>query len=562
MEPEPSTVRIPSVLVALTLVAVTVMAAHFTRLSQLGLYEDDYWSIAPHLGEPLSKLRGLARGYFTEWPTGRPLNYLLPAALSAVGSRAGGLTGVYAIAAAWLALNGLLVYLAARRIGSEAGALVAAVAYLLYPADSTRLLLTHAAHVQGAMTFLLLGCWLWLLGGWRRALSYPVVALCLLSYESTFLPFLVLPLCVPIERTRLVRTWATHAGAIALVVGLDAAIRVAKRDVRALAAVGQPAESLRRVVTSLWLGPVTSVTSFFRGVKIGLESLDPLAVLAALVVTLVLLVALANARPEPKAERPGQDTGIFAARLPPWRVLVAALLTWSIAYALTLTNYPPTQEMSRLTSTHVAAAWPAALAFAALFDLLRGAGRWRGRVVTGVMVAWLAALVGYQHVLQRGYVRAWDEQRRFWKELTLRSPDVGPGWAVVVTGPPRDFNPVILSNSWSDYIVHRHIYGTEPGPEDVAFAHLGFVHEQVAFERNGEAWRWRPEFWWGGPWLSIDPTRLALFEDDHGELRRVEEVKTPAGTLRSTAPMPTTMRTSWPSTHVSRLLFPEVFPIQ
>jgi hypothetical protein len=561
MEPQPSTVRTPSVLVALMLVAVTVLAAHFTRLGQLGLYEDDYWSIAPHLGEPLSRLGALARSHFTTWPTGRPLNHLLPAVLGAVGSWAGGLTGVYAIAAAWLMLNGLLVYLAARRLGSEAGALVAATAYLLYPADSTRLLLTHAAHVQGAMTFLLLGCWLWLLGGWRRALSYPVAALCLLSYESTFLPFLVLPLFVPVERSRLVRTWATHAVAVAVVVGLDAAIRVATRDVRALAAVGQPAESLRRVVTSLWLGPATSVTSFFRGVKIGLKSLDPLAVLAALVVALVLLVALANANRGSDAEQPKQEAGGYAARLSPLRILAAALLAWSASYALTLTNYPPTQQMSRLTSTHVAAAWPAALAFAALFDLLRGAGRWRGRVVTAVMVAWLAALVGYQHLIQRGFVRAWEEQRRFWKELTLRSPDVGPGWSVVVTGPPRDFNPVILSNAWSDHHVHRQIYQSGLEPTTSWFAHLGFVHEQVGFERSGEAWRWNPEFW-GGPWVEIDRTRLALFEDDHGTLRRVEEVETPAGTLRTLAPLPTTVRSRWPETQVSRLLFPEAFPLK
>jgi hypothetical protein len=177
------------------------------------------------------------------------------------------------------------------------------------------------------------------------------------------------------------------------------------------------------------------------------------------------------------------------------------------------------------------------------------------------MVAWLTALVGYQHLIQRGYVRAWEEQRRFWKALTLASPDVGPGWSVVVTGPPRDFNPVILSNAWSDHHVHRQIYQAGQGPGSLTFAHLGFLHELVGFEREGETWRWHPEFW-GGPWVEIDRTRLALFEDDHGALRRVEAVETPAGTLRALAPLPTTARTSWPDTPVSRLLFPEAFPLR
>jgi hypothetical protein len=244
--------------------------------------------------------------------------------------------------------------------------------------------------------------------------------------------------------------------------------------------------------------------------------------------------------------------------LPAWRLLIAGLLTWSLAYALTLTNYPPTQEVGRLTSTHVAAAWPVALVVAAIFDLLRGATRWRGRLVVLVTVAWMAALVGYQHVLQRGYVQAWGEQRHFWKTLTLASPDVGPGWSVVLTGPPRDPTPVIFANAWSDHHAHRQIYRSGMAPSTTWFAHLGRLGEQVGFERSGEAWRWRPEFW-GGPWVELDRTRLALFEDDHGSLRRVEAIETPAGTLRTLAPLPTTARTSWPDTPVSRLLFPEAF---
>jgi hypothetical protein len=195
-----------------------------------------------------------------------------------------------------------------------------------------------------------------------------------------------------------------------------------------------------------------------------------------------------------------------------------------------------------------------------LFDMLRGGGRRRGRLVIALTAVWLAALVGYQHVLQRGYVRAWEEERRFWKEVTLKAPDVVPGWSVVVVGPPRDFNSVILSNSWSDFLVHKQIYTAGYGEGVAAFAHLGYLGPTVTFERTGESWRWRPEFW-AGTWLHIDRARLALFQDDHGTLRRVEEVETPAGLLRTTAPIPTAPRTSWPDTPVSRLLFPESFPV-
>ena len=80
-------------------------------------------------------------------------------------------------------------------IGESGDDCVASLVYLLFPADTTRILLVHTAHIQEAMTFLLLGIWMWLRGGWTRVLSYPVATLCLLSYETTLLPFGGAALC-------------------------------------------------------------------------------------------------------------------------------------------------------------------------------------------------------------------------------------------------------------------------------------------------------------------------------------------------------------------------------
>jgi len=555
-----------SALGAGALVALTVLCAHFTRLGQLGLYEDDYFFIAPHLGEPLGRLWSLARQVLVAWPQGRPLNHLLPPLLGALGSAWGGLAGIYVLAAAWLSLNGLLAWLVARRLVGPTGAVVATVAYLLFPADGTKLFLVHAAHVQGAMTFLLLAWWLWLLGGWRRLLAYPVAALCLLAYESTFLPFLVVPLFVQVERPRLGRTWLAHLGGCALLVGAVGLVRVVMGEARVLEVASQPGDALDRMLSSLWMGPLTSARSLGRSAALGARSLDPLALLAAGVFVLAFLVVLRGAGPRAGDEsglpsvssRPGAEARPPGAP-PAWRVLVGALAGWSLAYALTLVNYPPTQVMGRLTSTHVAAGWPAALALGATFELLRGAGRWRGRLVVALTATWLASLVGYHHLLQRGYVGAWEEERRFWRELTLRSPDVGPGWTVLVAGTPRAPGKAILSSSWSDHLVHRQLYTAAPDGAGISFAHLGIVGRQVELVRDGEAWRWRPAFWTGAV-QTIDPSRLALFEDDHGALRRVEAISLPSGQLRTTAPVPSAPRTSWPDTPVARLMFPEAFP--
>jgi hypothetical protein len=543
---------------ALGLVIVTVFAAHFSRLRQFGLYEDDYWSIAPHLGDSLGDLWTQARDLFSRWPQGRPLNHLMPPVLGAFGSALAGLPGVYLLAAAGLAFNGMLAYLVASRLVSRSSALVVAATYLLFPADSTKILLTHAAHVQGAMTFLLLAILLWLQGGWRRALSYPVAALCLLAYESTYLPFLTVPLLVPVGRARFLRTWTAHAGGVALFVGLIAWIRLTMGESRVLDAAGNPGESIRRMVTSLWLGPSTSGRSLWLAAVAGSRQLDGPAAVAAALFVVALLVAWRLAHVAERGPESPQGAAQLADRLPAWRLLIAGLLTWALAYALTLTNYPPLQVVGRLTSTHVAAGWPAALTVGAFFDLLAGSTRWRGRLVMAIAAIWLASLVCYHHVLQRGYVKAWQEERRFWKAVTLLTPDVGPGWSVVINGSPAPANEVILSNSWSDHLVHEAIHNARVGEAEIAFAHIGNLGSQVAFQREGEAWRWRPVFW-GGPWVNLDRSRLALLEDDHGRLRRVEALETSAGLLRTTAPIPKAPRSHWPNTPVSRLLFPEAF---
>jgi hypothetical protein len=560
MDSLPGVSDAPRPLAALSFAGLVVLAAHFTRLGQFGLYEDDYWSIAPHLGEPISGLWPAARYYFTHWPTGRPLNHLLPHALAVAGSTVGGLGGVYVLAAAWLTLNGLLVFLAARRLVSAPAALVAAAAYLLYPADTTKELLTPAAHVQGGMTFMLLGSWLWLRGGRARVLAYPIAALSLLAYESTFLPFLALPLLAPPERGRRLPTWVAHAGAVALLVGLDVWARVATGDRRAAAIAGQAGQTLWRAVSSLWLGPATGITSWFSSAVAGLRALDPLATFSALLVALALALLLARTgRVAVDGERVEAGAPAPAGGLAWWQLFLAALLTWAGSYALTVVNYPPTQLVGRLTSTHVAAGWPAALAMGALIDGLHGRGAWRTRLAVGVAALWAGALVGYHHQVQRGFVRAFDEERRFWRQITTLSPDVGPGWSVIVTGSPLNPSPVILSNAWSDHLAHRQIYTRGVDPSGPGFAHLGFVGSQVELVQEGGTWSWRPEFW-GGPVLPVDPARLALFQDDRGTVRRVEAVQLPTGLLRSTAPIPSAPRAVWPHTPVARLLFPEAFP--
>lgn len=557
---------------AVLLVALTVLAAHFARLPQFGLYEDDYWGIAPHLHEPLGRLWDRLLSNFTHWPTGRPLNHFLPAALGSLGSRLGGLRGVYAVAAAWLALNGALVYLILRQITSEVGAVVAALAYVVFPADSTKILLLHAAHVQGAMTFLLVGILLWMRGGTTRLASYPVAALALLSYETAFLPFLVLPLIRASDRRATLRTWTVHLIACAAILTVIAVVRLRTGDVRAIEAAHETGRSAHRILTSLIIGPRTSGRMLFAAVATGWRRIDLYAALACVLTVLGFLTVARRARPAgsplssgvaarwpawlaPETDRPYS--------IPWWWLLASALVAWSASYALTLSDfsYPPTQTVGRLTSTHVAAAWPVCLMVAALYEGARRWGRAGARTATVAFAVWLASMVAYHHFIQREYARTWTMEKAFWRQVMTLAPEAGPGWTVIVDGVQAEASTVICANSWADYHVFRLIFtpGLEAG--GAAFSHLGYLGgpSVVRFQRVDDRVEWRPRYW-GGPIERIDEERLVLLRDDHGILHRVREIQTPAGPLTAPDSPPVASRAVWPSTPVARLLFPDRYP--
>ena len=185
-------------------------------------------------------------------------------------------------------------------------------------------------------------------------------------------------------------------------------------------------------------------------------------------------------------------------------MLIGAIVVWSASYALTITNYPPTQTVGPLTTTHVAAGWPACLAMAALSEGARQRGRWWSRLMAGLILVWLACMVGYHHYLQREYIRAWHLQKNFWRQVMALAPEAGLGWTVIVDGTPGQGSPVMWSNSWADYLVYRLIFTTAFDPRGPAFAHLGYLGGLIQFRLANDQVEWRPQFW-GGPFVPIDP---------------------------------------------------------
>lgn len=552
-------------LVCLCLFAVT-FAVHFRDLNKLGLYEDDYWSIGPDLGAQVARLGPTAIRLFQTWPLGRPLNHLLPPVLSTIGSQLGGLPGVYFLACLWLTFNCLLVFRALGFLVSRQAALFGALAYVLFPGDTTHTLLTHAAHVQGSMTFLLLALNLYISnrpvslelhgrGTGRKValdvavsksslsfslfnhstqlLAYPIAGLSLLSYETAFLPFVMAPFLRFQWTRKFLGRLLLHGLLCAVVVGTVAFIRLHLQEGRAVDLMRSPTEMLWRMVSSLWIGPLTLVQTY----RLALDSVfGNLSAVSAGIAGGTAFVFFWLARwldPEShsgqsaNAQIPGPRFVFFTPTGPTPLCLIgvgAVTVCWS--YVLTIVNYPPTFVLGRFTSVHTATAWGAALMSAALFQALstRFVTHRSAVIAAGGLAVFVFA--NYGCFIEQGYVEAWKIQQRFWRQIAALTPDLNGQTGIIVIGDIPKQNPVIRSNTWEDFqVIPLLLQASDRAAEKPYCAFLQVIEETFRVTNGQLLWKPHPIL---PDYLKLDESNLVLLRMDGETLTRINSFPLPS----------------------------------
>jgi len=432
------------------------------------------------------------------------------------------------------------VYRLARYLLPGPAALAVGVTYVLFPPDTTRELLIHVAHVQGAITFSLLGLLLWRRAGVSRLFAYPIAGLSLLSYETAYICFLFAPLLLAgsVEfRRRL--TWAAHAAGCAIVLGLVMLARTLAGGAhsRANEVMGNPSQAAFRGLTSMYLGPLTDVKAFLHAFWEGGRHVDVWAIAGTMMIAALLVVWYSRY----SGRQAGPGVAAETAVGPPSTLIplpIKILALWSASYILTLTNYPPTQIVGRITSTHTAAALPVALLVGSLYAAFAGRSRaWR----TGshiLLAAGLFLTLSYNQFVQREYAKVWQVQIQFWQQVFELCPDADAGADILVTGsvdPER--SEIIEANSWADFHVYRWLFGAGSNGNGPRFTHLGVLQQAVPFRLRDNGVEWMPEYW-GGPYLRIDPNQLILLRSEQGRLSRVSSIDTSVGPLTTTRPIP------------------------
>ena len=493
------------------ILACVVLFSLYIRVADYGFYEDDYWGIVPYFKTPANEMWGTTISLLQTWPQGRPLNHILPMWFSWLGYHLAGVQGIYFLGFLVHSTNAFLLYLLLRRWLGHWAALLAGCLFVLLPVDTTRIFLLHSAHVHTSLTFLLLGLLINRTRYWL--LSYPIAGLSLLSYETAFLPFIVFPLFL-VERGKRISRWLIHLAGCGTVLLIVFGIRLWMGERRASSVVSGPGEMLWRALSSLWIGPKTCLITLAKAILQAPHGQQPFAFLFALLIALllVLLLRLFN--------EPDMATAETQNRPKILTVLLAGLASWVFAYALTLTNYPPTQETGRLTSTHVAAVFGLACAIAAAAAYLRSFKKPPLKVAaTALMTILVGMLTLYAFQIQSGYAAAWAQERRFWQQVIQLCPDIAPNTRIILVGIEPAQNKFIKSNSWADPLVLGDAFSWDDAPLLFYYDGAGPIAD-IRFD-NGQV-TWKPD-WWGDQPETLDLNNVIILRDDGSNLTRIDE---------------------------------------
>lgn len=427
---------------AFGLCAALAWLAQFHHLRDFGLYEDDYFFIAPAMAGAPDYLAGRFHTAFTALPQGRPFGFFLPDLLSFVGARLGGLTAIYGLGWLIVSLNTFLAYRLLRTRLPVAPSIAGAAVFCLFPSDTTKILLTHDFQLQPALTFALLAALAYATG--RTWLTYVLGAGALLSYESGYLALFGLPLFARAWDRRLPRALGLNALALVIVLVAGVAARFVAGEGRATSSASSLDALLPPLLGSLVLGPTRALAGMAYGPLRSVVTWD-LETAVCAVIAVGAFAALLW-----RASRSG--SGSVRAAL---RVAAAGAVMLVLGYGLAFTHFPPNALVGRGTSVHLGATLgmsvlAAGLAWALLLV--------RRPLAVALLSVYLAVAVGYYVSIERDFVRAWHLQQAFWRDVAACCSDLQDGTVLLYELNPTDEPQFIFSNSWADALILDETY--------------------------------------------------------------------------------------------------------
>jgi hypothetical protein len=420
---------IKALLIPWIAIGVILFLSHFLLVTEFGLYEDDYFYVLPRLAENFQQFTTYFFHALRDSGQGRPLLNAFQAALAYFGYHAGGLPFCHLISFGFLWVSGILFYQLLSPKLSPRAAFSGALLLVLFPLDTSRQILMHQMVTVIPMTVLL--CAFHLYVARRFFLSYLVAATLLVTYESSFLPFIVAPFFLEEEPRKRIKSFVIHTVIFAATIGMVFGARAFSGEPRAVEMGSHLSEEIPKILWSCIANPALGIlVTVARPIDALMHSRAE-GVLVAVLAGAISFYVLYRLR-----ENIPDQASVPAARNAGWPILFAGILAWVVVYVLDFRQdyYPPGITIGRLSAMHGIAGFGAAMVLAAVVFLIIDPLLRRLRIAIDIggafFIAGLSAF-GF-HIQEAEYVTNWQQQRDFWLELAPLIQDARPGDNIVL----------------------------------------------------------------------------------------------------------------------------------
>jgi hypothetical protein len=544
------------------LLLLTCWVAHFVFFERFRIYEDDYIHSLPQMTWSSHDLGPALTRVILNPPESRPLGFLICDLEFFLLMRGGSVQIGYLFGMVLITVNSFLLYLFLKREFGRVPAIVGALVYLLYPADTCRQILMHQPFLH--LGWLILLTALLLYQRRRPVLAFLVVSLCLISYESFYLPFLFAPLVCRSSGLLRLRRLILHAIIFFSVAGAVFAVRSISGEERAGLVMQNLYALPIKILQACTLGPIVSGQLLFSRPVDALLNGQPAEYLAGFIVAAICFF-LFNRMRTPAELNESVGSTIITRSKTLWPALLGGLLAWAFSYFLSFREgyFPPLVTIGRLTAVHSVGEFGAAVIIAGVVTILQPRQNrimFLGLAVAASLYFGLLTVFGV-HIQSSEYVTQGEEQAIFWRTIMRTSGDLGPHDIILfeeasdpVTAPVTPGFPSFGELNY--FPMASAVFAKSATNKAVSFRIFGLWPE-CGFEDTPQGRRLHTPVWAPGLWPTVTDYHFIYFKMEAGQLKRVTQPVNILGKWFTPIPQPAELAPPLEETKLFRRIFGE-----
>jgi hypothetical protein len=494
-------------------------------------------------------------------PQGRPLAFAFPPIITYFGVHlTDNLICIYAIGALFCSVNAFLLFLILRRWLTLPSAIIGAFVFLLTPADTTKILLTHNLVLQPSIFCALLGIFFYL----KQKKIYYVLAyifgvMTLLFYESGILIFLFAPFFVlPVKRKFWNRILVHIILIISLIILMILLRSISGEERVSDIASGNKLFLLFEIFSAPIIGLIGSLYAMIYGTVKGIENAIVIGFIPILFSGVIFIYWLSSwiIKNEDKISinrsrlnipykvqillyKMPSELNIFLNKSSlsidhASCICIVGFLMILSAYLLSFTHYPPTTISGRFTSVHLAAtiAWGVFISGIIELILIKENIKYIKLLTISFSSIILMLWGSYAIYLQKGFSAVWEGQKQFWNEVRTLAPEIDENSIVIFDNNVKEVSKishfgeknVIGGAEWALPISFR-IFFSDVNDINKPTAYKPVENDILWKEENGQYFFYHDGFPNWGKWYSLDSRNTIMFSmNSRGQLLRIKEL--------------------------------------